>query len=326
MQVSGRVSTLTEEYRHTPVMLKQCREHLALQSGEVYCDCTLGGAGHALIMAQGISPNGLLIGIDQDDQALEAATPRINKAFPKLAVKLFKGNFGELDSILLNAAIPGIDGILFDLGVSSKQIDDPQRGFSYATNAPLDFRMDPSTQTLTAAEVINTFTEADLTWIFRTFGEERWASRIARFVVQTREKTPIATTSEFVEIIRAAIPAQARLEGGHPAKRAFQGLRIYVNRELEMLEAGLEAAIRWLNPGGRIVVISYHSLEDTIVKRLFTKMALTCVCPPEAPVCVCGHEPVLRSISKRPLVSSDAEKTANPRSKSARLRWGIKKE
>ena len=313
------------EYRHTPVLLEESRELLALRSGDTYCDCTLGGAGHALAMAADISPDGLLLGIDQDDQALEAASLRLMQSFPHLQIKIIKGNFIDLDNLLLKAAIPGIDAILFDLGVSSQQLDLPERGFSYATDAPLDFRMSPSTQTLTAAEIINTFTEADLAWIIRTYGEERWATRIAQRIVAQREESPISSTAQLVEIIRNAIPAKARLTRGHPAKRTFQGLRIYVNNELEALKVGLEAALRWLNPGGRIVVISYHSLEDAIVKKCFSEMALSCTCPPETPICVCGHTPVLHEISKKPLVASDAEKSANPRSSSAKLRWGIKR-
>ena len=315
---------MTVEYRHTPVMLNECRELLALKPGESFCDCTLGGAGHALSLAEHISPNGTLLGIDQDDQALEAASARLSQAYPDLRTKLLKGNFGDLDSLLLQAGIPGIDGILFDLGVSSHQIDNPERGFSYAADALLDFRMDPSTQNINAAEIINTLTEADLAWIIRTYGEERWASRIAQFIAREREKTPIATTAQLVRIIYAAIPAKARAEGGHPAKRTFQALRIYINNELEVLASGLEAAIRWLNPAGRIVVISYHSLEDAIVKKAFTAMRQQCLCPPDAPICTCGHVPVFSSSSKKPLVAVEAERSANPRSKSARLRWGVK--
>ena len=306
-------------------MLKECKELLALKGGESYCDCTLGGAGHTLVMADCISPDGLLIGIDQDDQALEIATERISKAYPKLQTKILKGNFGELDELLLSAAVPGIDGILFDLGLSSFQLDNTKRGFSYATDAPLDFRMDPSIQTLTAAEVINTYNEADLAWIIRNFGEERWASRIACFIAKERENVPVVSTMQLVDIIRAAIPAQARMQGGHPAKRTFQALRIYINNELEMLESGLKAAIRWLYPGGRIVVISYHSLEDHIVKKLFAEMLRGCTCPPTAPICTCGHEPVFSKTSKKPLVATEEEQAANPRCKSAKLRWGIKK-
>ena len=306
-------------------MLGECKTFLGLKPGESYCDCTLGGAGHALVMAECIGSDGLLIGIDQDEQALEIASKRILEAYPELKTDFFKGNFGELDQLLFSATIPGIDGILFDLGVSSFHLDNPCRGFSYATDAPLDFRMDPGTQTLTAAEIINTYTEADLAWIIRSFGEERWAARIARFITEERENAPLTSTAQLVDIIRAAIPIRARAQGGHPAKRTFQALRIYINRELEMLESGLEAAIRWLNPGGRIVVISYHSLEDQIVKRIFAKMLQGCTCPPQTPVCTCGNESVFSHASKKPLVASVEEQAINPRSKSAKLRWGVKK-
>jgi 16S rRNA (cytosine1402-N4)-methyltransferase len=316
---------LTEEYRHIPVMLPECREALALTSGEVYCDCTLGGAGHALGLAPGIEPGGTLIGIDQDNMALDAARERVSRAHPDLRSVLLHGSFGALDDLLVEAEVPGIDGFLFDLGVSSPQLDLPQRGFSYARDAPLDMRMNPGQQTITAAEIVNTRNEADLAWILREFGEERWASRIARFIVEAREKQPLERTTELAELVRAAIPASARRTGGNPAKRTFQALRIAVNTETEALKAGLEAALRWLNPGGRIAVISYHSLEDRIVKETFTQAMKGCVCPPEVPVCTCGQLPILSYMTKRPLRASEAELMDNPRGKSAKLRVAIKR-
>jgi 16S rRNA (cytosine1402-N4)-methyltransferase len=306
-------------------MLSECREALALGAGEVYCDCTIGGAGHALELAGDLEPGGTLIGIDQDLAALKVARERIAQAHPDLRFIALYGNFGALDDLLVEAEIPGIDGFLFDLGVSSPQLDLPQRGFSYARDAPLDMRMNPGQQTTTAAEIINTRNEADLTWILREYGEERWASRIARFIVDARGRQPLERTTELTELVKAAIPASARRAGGNPAKRTFQALRIAVNGEMEALKGGLEAALRWLNPGGRIAVISYHSLEDRVVKETFAQAAKGCVCPPEAPVCTCGHEPILEHVTKRLLRASDTELERNPRSRSAKLRAAVKR-
>jgi 16S rRNA (cytosine1402-N4)-methyltransferase len=305
-------------------MLKESRHALKMEPGQVFCDCTLGGAGHALAIAQDISPNGLLIGIDQDDSSLTEAPLRISKSQLTIHCEILKGNFRDLDELLLKARVPGIDGILFDLGVSSPQIDQPSRGFSYAQEAPLDMRMDPGNQTKTAAEIINTLNTADLARILREYGEEQWAGRIAAHIVQSRSKKPIETTAELAALVKEAIPASARRTGGNPAKRSFQALRIAVNEELAALESGLDAAIRWLNPGGRIVVISYHSLEDRIVKRAFAQAARTCVCPPEQPVCTCNHQPILTNISKKALLPALEEQESNPRSKSAKLRFATK--
>jgi 16S rRNA (cytosine1402-N4)-methyltransferase len=305
-------------------MLPECREALALKPGEVLCDCTLGGAGHSLELAKYLAPGGTLIGIDQDEMALEVACERIAEQHPQLNFIPLKGNFGDLDDLLLETELPGIDGFLFDLGVSSPQLDIPQRGFSYAREAPLDMRMDPGKQTTTAAELINTKTAAELAWILREYGEERWALRIAQFIVKAREEKPLETTTQLTEIVRAAIPAGARREGGNPAKRVFQAFRIFVNDELTQLEKGIDAALRWLNPAGRIAVISYHSLEDRIVKEAFAQAAKGCICPPEAPICTCGHKPILKVLSRKPLCASEEELEANPRSKSAKLRVATK--
>ena len=312
--------TLTPEYRHEPVMLQEVLEQLRLGSGSTVCDCTLGGAGHSVRMAAAVGEEGLLIGIDQDDMALAAAARRLDIEAPGTPHRLLKGNFGDLDGLLCSAEVPGVDGILFDLGVSSPQLDIPTRGFSYHEDAPLDMRMDPGTNTLNAAEVINTYTEADLTRILRVYGEERFARQIAREIVRRRATTPLRTTGDLVEAVKAGIPAAARRHGGHPAKRSFQAIRIEVNHELDVLERGLEAAVRWLNPGGRICVISYHSLEDRIVKRLFQEMSQGCTCPPDLPVCVCGHVPVLKVITRKPLVASADEVERNPRARSAKIR------
>lgn len=313
---------MTNEYRHIPVLLTECLEYLNLQTHYTFVDATLGGAGHSLEVAKRIGSDSRLIGIDQDPVARAAATERL-MALPegtRPEIDVLAGNFGDLDSLLLEARVPSIDGILFDLGVSSVQIDTPSRGFSFKEDAPLDMRMDPSKHTLNAAEIINTYNAADLTRIIRQYSDEKWASRIADFIVKSREEVPITTSGQLVEIIKAAIPASARRATGHPAKRTFQALRIEVNSELDVLRRGLEAAIRWLAPGGRIVVISYHSLEDRIVKDIFKQYSQGCTCPPDLPVCVCGNKPVLKVVTKKPILPTAEEIERNPRSRSAKLR------
>ena len=312
--------TLTPEYRHEPVMLTEVLEQLALKPGETVCDCTLGGAGHSVKMAAAVGADGLLLGVDQDDMALAAAGERLDREAPNTPHRLLKGNFGDLDELLCQAEVPGVDGFLFDLGVSSPQLDIPGRGFSYHEDAPLDMRMDPGTNTLNAAEVLNTYSEADLARILRVYGEEKFARQSARVVVRRRQPAPSETTGDFVEAIKAGIPAAARRHGGHPAKRSFQAIRIEVNHELDVLERGLEAAIRWLNPGGRICVISYHSLEDRIVKHQFQELSQGCTCPPDIPVCVCGHVPIVKVLTRKPLVAQPEEVERNPRARSAKIR------
>ena len=313
---------MTSEYRHTPVLLAECLEYLELQTQHVFVDATLGGAGHSFEAAKHLGREGTLIGIDQDEVALAAARAKLEtlpeETRPNL--ELLRGNFGDLDSLLTSAEVPGIDAILFDLGVSSVQIDTPSRGFSFKENGPLDMRMDPGKQTLNAAEIVNTYNAADLTRVIRAYSDEKWASRIAEFVVKAREKAPIETSAQLVDIVKAAIPASARRAGGHPAKRTFQALRIEVNSELDVLSSGLEAAVRWLNPGGRLVVISYHSLEDRIVKDVFNSCANRCTCPPDLPVCVCGKKPILEILTRKPLLPSAAEIERNSRARSAKLR------
>ncbi len=313
---------MTSEYRHTPVLLAECLEYLELQTQHVFVDATLGGAGHSFEAAKHLGREGTLIGIDQDEVALAAARAKLEtlpeETRPNL--ELLRGNFGDLDSLLTSAEVPGIDAILFDLGVSSVQIDTPSRGFSFKENGPLDMRMDPGKQTLNAAEIVNTYNAADLTRVIRTYSDEKWASRIAEFVVRARQEAPIETSEQLVDVIKAAIPASARRAGGHPAKRTFQALRIEVNSELDVLASGLEAAVRWLNPGGRLVVISYHSLEDRIVKDVFNSCANRCTCPPDLPVCVCGKKPILEILTRKPLLPSAAEIERNSRARSAKLR------
>lgn len=313
---------MTNEYRHIPVLLSECLEHLAVQPGETFVDATLGGAGHSLKVAPLLGSTGHLIGIDQDAVARAAAYERL-MALPdevRPHIDVVAGNFGDLDKLLLEQEIPAIDAILFDLGVSSVQIDTPTRGFSFKETGPLDMRMDPGHQTLTAAEIINTYNAADLTRVIRNYSDEKWASRIAEFIVRARQNAPITESEQLVDIIKAAVPASARRSGGHPAKRTFQALRIEVNGELDVLQRGLEAAIRWLAPGGRIAVISYHSLEDRIVKEAFKQASVGCTCPPDFPVCVCGNKPVLKIVTRKPLLPSHEEVERNPRSRSAKLR------
>ena len=313
---------MTSEYRHTPVLLAECLEYLNPKTQQTFVDATLGGAGHSFEIAKHLGKEGTLIGIDQDEVALAAARQRL-ESIPESDrpnIELLHGNFGDLDQLLVSCEVPGIDAILFDLGVSSPQIDVPSRGFSFKENGPLDMRMDPGKQTLTAQEVINTYNATDLARTIRMYSDEKWASRIAEFIVKRRAIAPIETSEQLVDVIKDAIPASARRSGGHPAKRTFQALRIEVNSELTVLKRGLDAAVRWLNPGGRLVVISYHSLEDRIVKEAFGAGAHRCTCPPDLPVCVCGREPILEIVTRKPVTPTGAEVKRNPRARSAKLR------
>lgn len=283
-------------------------------------DCTLGGAGHSeaiLKNLQGTAPGGMLVALDQDPAALRAAEKRL--APYKDRVILVRSNFMKLADVLDSLGIKAIDGVLFDLGTSSHQLDNPARGFSYQHDAALDMRMDPG-QALTAKDLVNNLAEEELTKIIKDFGEERWASRIASFIREERRLRPIETTGQLVEIIKKAIPAGARRQGPHPAKRTFQALRIAVNRELEILESAVCSAVQALRPGGRICVITFHSLEDRIIKDLYRRLASPCTCPREFPVCACGGRSTLKIISSRPIVPSQEELENNPRARSAKLR------
>ncbi len=313
---------MTSEYRHIPVLLTECLEHVNPETQHTFVDATLGGAGHSLEVAKQIGPEGTLIGIDQDEAALAAASERLNAipASERPNIELVHGNFGDMDELLVGCEIPGVDAFLFDLGVSSPQLDWQARGFSFKENGPLDMRMDPGNQTLTAEEVINTYNATDLARILRMHADEKWASRIADFIVRQRKVAPITTTSQLVDVVKAAIPASARRAGGHPAKRTFQAIRIEVNSELTVLRAGLEAAVRWLNPGGVLMAISYHSLEDRIVKEAFAAGANRCTCPPDLPVCACGRKPILELVTRKPIVPTKEEIERNPRARSAKLR------
>lgn len=303
-------------------MLAEVTQQLSLKPGSIAVDCTLGGAGHSTHIADLVAPGGTLIGIDQDDVALTAAahTLRLGQRTDDVEIVLVKGNFGDLDSILTKVGVGYIDAILFDLGVSSPQIDVPERGFSFKVDSPLDMRMDQREGGLTAADIVATYSAADLERIFRDYGEERWASRVAAFIVERRTREPITTSDQLVDVVKAAIPASARRAGGHPAKRVFQALRIEVNGELDVVQRGVEAAVRWLAPGGRIAVLTYHSLEDRIVKRIFKDVSQGCTCPPGLPVCSCGNVPVVEVITRKALEPSAEEIERNPRARSAKLR------
>ena len=304
-------------------MLEEVLSHLAPKEGEVACDCTLGGAGHSVELAKRLGSQGLLIGIDQDEMALAAAGSRLEAEVPDVPRKLLRGNFGDLDELLVEAEVPGVDCFLFDLGVSSPQLDVADRGFSYRLDARLDMRMNRDAD-LSAYEVVNGYSVSELTRILSVYGEERHAGRIARAIAEARKASAITTTSELANICAEALPAKARRASRHPARKCFQAIRIEVNHEMEVLERGLEAAIRWAEPQARICVIAYHSLEDRIVKHTFSEMAKGCVCPPDLPVCVCGHVPIVEVKTRRPLVASEDEVAANPRARSALMRVATK--
>ena len=304
------------ELTHRPVLLAECLQGLCIRPEGVYVDGTLGRAGHAREVAARLT-TGRLVGIDQDQAALDAAPGRFGSLLDR--VTLVHRNFREIPQVLDELGIAGVDGILLDLGVSSPQLDDGSRGFSYLQDAPLDMRTD-QTQALTAAEVVNTWPEEELRQILSRYGEERYSPRIAAAICRRRDKAPIRTTLELVEIIRSAMPAQALREKQHPAKRSFQALRIAVNDELGAIADTMEAVIPRLNPGGRLCVISFHSLEDRIVKTAMAQAARGCTCPPEFPVCVCGNRPQVRLTPRKPILPSPAELEENPRARSAKLR------
>jgi 16S rRNA (cytosine1402-N4)-methyltransferase len=305
---------------HVPVLADEVRAALAVQPGETVVDATFGAGGHSELLAADLRGTGKLIAIDRD--------PSVRPYFDGVRKRTgVQGRFhrGEFSDVLEQLAGNDVraDAIVFDLGVSSMQIDLPERGFSYRTDAPLDMRMDPASEP-SARDLVNKEGERELTRIFREYGEERYARPIARAIVRRRREQPLETTAELVDTIRSAIPAPARFGEGHPAKRVFQALRIAVNDELGSLEAALPASLAMLRPGGRLAVISFHSLEDRIVKRFLRAQEKGCTCPPDFPVCVCGNEPVVRALSRRPIKPSPAELAANPRASSARLRAAVK--
>ena len=304
-------------FEHIPVLLKETLEYLDPQPGGIYVDGTLGGAGHSFEVAKRISPGGTLVGIDQDENALEAAKERL-KEFGS-SVIVVHDNFRNIKSIISKIGFSEVDGILLDIGVSSHQLDEEERGFSYMNDGPLDMRMD-RTKKYTAESIVNDVSEQELARIIKEYGEEKWAVRIAKFIVEERKKQRIDSTLKLVEVIKRAIPAAARREGGHPAKRTFQALRIAVNDELEVLKQALIDGVEVLKPEGRIVVITFHSLEDRIVKTVFNNMEKPCVCPPQIPICVCGKKPILKILTRKPVTANEEELQQNSRAKSAKLR------
>ena len=305
------------EFQHKSVLLQECIDALNIRPDGIYLDGTLGGAGHSSQIARRLTEGGRLIGVDRDRTALAAAKERLAPYADR--VTLVHSNFAEIDAILDSLGIPAVDGMLFDLGVSSPQLDDASRGFSYMADAPLDMRMDKD-DALTAGEVVNTWPQGELRRILYDYGEERYAPQIAAAICRAREKAPIETTLELVDIIRSAMPAQALREKQHPAKRSFQAIRIAVNDELGAVSRMMQAAVGRLNPGGRLAVITFHSLEDRIVKSEMQQAARGCTCPPEFPVCVCGKKPLVKLVTRKPIVSGPAELEENPRARSATLR------
>lgn len=310
-------------FQHTTVLLEEAVDGLAIKPDGIYVDCTLGGAGHSELIASRLGEGGRLIAFDQDDWALDNARVRLAPYMDK--VTLVRSNFRELEqelrgcSVPMLDGVPQVDGILFDLGVSSPQLDEAERGFSYNHDAPLDMRMDREGD-LTAYEIVNTWDERDISRILDRYGEEKFARSIARNIVKAREKAPIEKTGELAELIKLSIPAATRRTGGHPAKRSFQAFRIAVNDELGAEEEALEQAIRCLKPGGRVSVITFHSLEDRICKQMFAKFVEKCTCPTDFPLCVCGNEGTLKLINRKPIVPSEEELELNPRARSAKLR------
>lgn len=305
------------EFSHVPVLLDECIDGLNINPGGIYVDGTLGGAGHSSEICKRLSRKGMLIGIDRDEEALSVSSRRLEgfdcrKAF-------VHGNYSDIKNILRELDIDEINGALLDLGVSSYQLDNPERGFSYMNDAPLDMRMDRS-ESMTAYDIVNEYSKDELYRIIKSYGEERWAGRIADFIVRARSEKSIETTFELVEIIKAAVPASARRNGPHPAKRTFQAIRIEVNDELGGVKRAVDDFIDVLATKGRLAIISFHSLEDRIVKDTYVERENPCTCPPEIPICVCGKKPEIKRINKKPIVPSKLQENENPRARSAKLR------
>ena len=304
------------EFSHRSVLLDECMDGLDIKPDGIYVDGTAGGAGHSSEIARRLG-SGRLIAIDQDETAVAVATERLNALGKNTTV--VRSNFCELASVCRSLGIDEIDGVLLDLGVSSYQLDTAERGFSYSADAPLDMRMD-NRCSLSAYEVVNSYSEQELKRILYDYGEERFAPAIASAIVKKREIRPIETTAELSDIIKYAIPPAAREGGHHPAKRSFQAIRIEVNRELDVIEPAIKGAVEMLSSGGRIAIITFHSLEDRIVKQAFASLASGCTCPKDFPVCVCGNKPKVRLVNRKPILPSKAELEENPRSRSAKLR------
>jgi 16S rRNA (cytosine1402-N4)-methyltransferase len=304
------------DFKHVSVLLNECIEALNIKEDGIYVDCTLGGAGHSSEIIKRLSPKGRLIGIDQDKNALDAAKEKLKDYNNVIYVH---DNFINIENILINLGIPKVDGILMDLGVSSHQLDVAERGFSYMQEAPLDMRMNREND-FSAYDVVNDYSAEEITKVIRDYGEEKFAKRIAQFIVDRRANKPVETTLELVDIIKAAIPAKFRREGPHPAKRTFQAIRIEVNQELQILNKTIEDGVKSLNEEGRIAIITFHSLEDRIVKVKFKDLQDPCKCPKEFPICACGKKPIVKIMSRKPIEPSAIEVEENPRSRSAKLR------
>jgi 16S rRNA (cytosine1402-N4)-methyltransferase len=310
-------------FHHITVLKEEATEGLNIKQDGIYVDCTLGGGGHSSVIASKLGPGGRLIALDQDDWALDNAREKLAPYGEQIT--LVKTNFRDLEQVLkdlevpMKDGVPQVDGILYDLGVSSPQFDEGERGFSYNHDAPLDMRMDQDAS-LTAKEIVNEWPEEEIARILYRYGEEKFSRRIARVIVEKRKQSPIETTGELVELIKEGIPAAARRTGGHPAKRSFQALRIAVNDELGAFEEGLHQAVRCLAPGGRVSVITFHSLEDRICKQIFSSYLEKCTCPPDFPLCVCGGKGVMRLVNRKPLIPTETELAENSRARSAKLR------
>jgi 16S rRNA (cytosine1402-N4)-methyltransferase len=309
------------EFKHIPVLFHEIMDIMAPQPGEVFVDCTLGGGGHSRGFLERMGDDGRLIGIDQDTNALQAAGANLAEFGDR--VTYVHSNYNNLDEILNTYAPDGVDGILFDIGVSSHQLDEKDRGFSYMQDAPLDMRMNQS-QNFSAWDVVNTYSEEELHRIIKEYGEERWAKRVAQFIVEFRKEKPVETTGELVDIIKRAIPKGAREEGSHPAKRTFQAIRIEVNDELGVLTRTISVAAKHLKKGGRLGIISFHSLEDRIVKEQFRYLASDCICPLELPFCQCDKVSEVKILTRKPVTATKEELEANSRSKSAKFRAVVK--
>jgi 16S rRNA (cytosine1402-N4)-methyltransferase len=307
------------EFNHKPVLLEETLESLNIRPDGIYVDGTLGGAGHSSEICKRLSEKGRLVGIDQDSQALQAAGERLKAFEGKVRIDRVKSNYCQMKAVLESLDIDKVDGILLDIGVSSYQLDTVERGFTYREDAPLDMRMDQS-GSFSAKNVINEYDEMELYRIIRDYGEEKFAKNIAKHIVNARKKKEIETTGELIEIIKAAIPAKVRAVGGHPAKRTFQAIRIEVNHELEVLENSIDEMIDLLNDGGRLSIITFHSLEDRIVKNKFRENEDPCICPKNFPICVCGRKSKGKVISRKPVVPSEQEILENKRAKSSKLR------
>lgn len=307
------------EFEHKPIMLEECIEFLNIRQDGTYVDGTLGGAGHSSEILRHLGQNGLLIGIDQDKNAINAAKCRLSSIDTKARFVVEHTNFENIREVLNAQKKDSVEGVLLDLGVSSHQLDEGERGFSYQIDAPLDMRMNRN-DNFDAKTLLNTWSRDDIARIIRDYGEEKWASRIAEFIVRNRETQMIQTTGQLVDIIKAAIPASARREGPHPAKRTFQAIRIAVNRELEVLKNILKQVADILTTGGRVAIITFHSLEDRIVKKAFQELSQGCICPRDLPKCVCGVKPRLKVITRKPITSTESELAENPRARSAKLR------